>query len=209
MKRITIGRNPSCDIVIDNKMVSRNHALLNIYPSGKLEIVSMGTNGTKVKGHLISNGQRYPLRRGDDVTLAGCELLDWSLVPDPLKIWKIIGVSVAGAAILALIIWGIVALSGHKTVAIAEPEDEDTELVDPPRQVPVQDEDKDKKESDKKENDKAEEKKDDTKSNTDSASDKAAFLKLFEKKENNKEATGGKKTDTKKSDTPSNNDDMR
>lgn len=110
MKRLTIGRNTTCDIVLDNKMVSRNHALLNIYPSGKLEIVSMGTNGTKVKGNLISNGQRYPLKRGDDVTFAGTAYLDWELVPDPMKKWRITGYILGGAALLALAVWGILML---------------------------------------------------------------------------------------------------
>lgn len=112
MKRITIGRNPGCDIVFDQRMVSRNHALINIYPTGKYEIVNMGTNGTKVNGTLISSGQRYPLKRGDSVIFAGEAPLDWRLVPDPMKPWRIAGFSVLGAALAGLLIWGIVALAG-------------------------------------------------------------------------------------------------
>lgn len=112
MKRITIGRNPGCDIVFDQRMVSRNHALINIYPTGKYEIVNMGTNGTKVNGTLISSGQRYPVKRGDSVIFAGEAPLDWRLVPDPMKPWRIAGFSVLGAALAGLLIWGIVALAG-------------------------------------------------------------------------------------------------
>ncbi len=131
MKRVTIGRNPSCDIVIDNQMVSRNHALLNIYPTGKLEIVSMGTNGTKVKGNLISNGQRYPLKRGDDVVFAGSSYLDWSLVPDPMRVWRILGWAIAGALVLALLVWGVIAIT-DKIGGSDDKESEKTEQINDP-----------------------------------------------------------------------------
>lgn len=104
MKRITIGRSPGCNIVIDQNMVSRSHALLNIYPGGRYEIVSMGTNGTKVNGILIANGQPYPLKRGDAVVFATQAQLDWSLVPNPSRPWKI-------AAIVSAIVLGVAALS--------------------------------------------------------------------------------------------------
>ncbi len=108
MKRITIGRNPNCDIVLDQNMVSRNHALLNIYPSGKYEIVNMGTNGTKVNGTLISNGQPYPVKRGDAVIFAGQCHLDWKQVPNPAKPWRLAIIISAAVIALGLLAWGTI-----------------------------------------------------------------------------------------------------
>lgn len=107
MKRITIGRNPSCDIMFDQNMVSRNHALLNVYPSGKYEIVNMGSNGTTVNGVKISTGQPYPVKRGDTIVFAGQCALDWKEVPNPAGPWKIFGIVVGGAVVVGLLIWGI------------------------------------------------------------------------------------------------------
>ena len=52
MKVLSIGRNPDCNIVCNDNMVSRRHALLKIYPNGKYEIISQGPNGTTVNGNL-------------------------------------------------------------------------------------------------------------------------------------------------------------
>ena len=106
MKRITIGRSENCTICYDANVVSRNHALINIYPSGKYEIVNMGTNGTRVNGNRIANGQRYPLKRGDTVIFADQCHLDWDLVPDPMKPWRITGYVLAGAVVLGLLGFG-------------------------------------------------------------------------------------------------------
>lgn len=109
MKRITIGRNPNSDIYYDMNMVSRSHALLNVYPSGKCEIINMGPNGTTVNGiHIVSN-RPYPLKRGDAVVFAGQCALDWSQVPNPTKKWRIIAIAGGSAVVLsilaAVIVW--------------------------------------------------------------------------------------------------------
>lgn len=101
MKRITIGRNPNCDIVLEDNMISRNHALLNIYPSGKYEIINMGTNGTKVNSTPISNGQPFPVKRGDSIVFAGQSALDWNLVPNPGKPLRIVLFVIAGIILLS------------------------------------------------------------------------------------------------------------
>lgn len=106
MKRITIGRSENCTICYDANVISRNHALINIYPSGKYEIVNMGTNGTRVNGNRIANGQRYPLKRGDTVIFADQCHLDWDLVPDPMKPWRITGYVLAGAIVVGLLGFG-------------------------------------------------------------------------------------------------------
>lgn len=113
MKRITIGRNPGCDIVFDQNMISRNHALLNVYPSGKYEIINMGTNGTKVNGTLISNGQPYPVKRGDSVVFAGQCHLDWKQVPNPRKPLVVTCIIVGIVLALALVGGGIYLAVNH------------------------------------------------------------------------------------------------
>lgn len=102
MTVITIGRNPDSNIVINDNMVSRNHAILKISPTGKCEIVSMGPNGTTVNGNPISPNQPYPLKRGDMVVFAGHARLDWSKVPNPLKP-LMIGAIVFGVIAIAIV----------------------------------------------------------------------------------------------------------
>ena len=50
MKILTIGRDESCNIVLSDSTVSRRHAILKIHATGKMEIISMGQNGTFVIG---------------------------------------------------------------------------------------------------------------------------------------------------------------
>lgn len=50
MKILTIGRDESCNIVLSDSTVSRRHAILKIHATGKMEIISMGQNGTFVNG---------------------------------------------------------------------------------------------------------------------------------------------------------------
>ena len=51
MNVYSIGRDPACNIVINDNtdVVSRRHAILNVYPSGKMTIVDQSHNGTYVK----------------------------------------------------------------------------------------------------------------------------------------------------------------
>ncbi len=101
MKVLSIGRNPDCNIVFSDNMVSRRHALLKVYPNGKYEIVSQGPNGTTVNGNLIVPNQPYPLKRGDMVIFASHSKLDWRKVPDPLKPYKI-GATAFGAVAIVI-----------------------------------------------------------------------------------------------------------
>jgi pSer/pThr/pTyr-binding forkhead associated (FHA) protein len=41
MRTLSIGRGEGCDIFIDDYRISRRHALLKIYPFGKMEIVDL------------------------------------------------------------------------------------------------------------------------------------------------------------------------
>lgn len=100
MKVLSIGRNPDCNIVCNDNMVSRRHALLKIYPNGKYEIISQGPNGTTVNGNLIVPNQPYPVKRGDMVIFASHSKLDWRKVPDPLKPYKIGAIAFGAVAIV-------------------------------------------------------------------------------------------------------------
>lgn len=102
MKIYTIGRGETNSIHIDNEYVSRQHALLKVYPSGKMEIVDKSTNGTAINGRKLKPNIPYRVRRKDVVTFAGQSHLEWKNVPDPLKNYKIAVLCVLIVAILAI-----------------------------------------------------------------------------------------------------------
>ena len=83
MKALLIGRGDECDIVLsDNSdLISRQHATLNLYPSGKITIVDQGRNGTYVNGIKITSNTPFPVTRNDVISFAHVRQLDWSLVP--------------------------------------------------------------------------------------------------------------------------------
>lgn len=92
MKTITIGRGDGANIIIDNEMISRRHAILKISTFGKMEIVDMGRNGTFVNGIKLRPNVPFPVTRKDVVRFADQNSpfkLDWSQVPDNSKIYKI------------------------------------------------------------------------------------------------------------------------
>lgn len=131
MKVLSIGRNPDCNIVYDDMMVSRRHALIKIYPTGKYEIVSTGTNGTKVNGNLIATNAPYPLKRGDSVTFANVARLDWNIIPNPMRPYYL-----ACLGLLALVIVLIIGLGVSKLVK-AYSDGPDKELVVDPDDISV------------------------------------------------------------------------
>jgi pSer/pThr/pTyr-binding forkhead associated (FHA) protein len=62
MKKITIGRNPANDIIINNLNVSSNHALIIIEDSGEIILRDLNsTNGTFVNGKKIKETRISPL----------------------------------------------------------------------------------------------------------------------------------------------------
>lgn len=70
--RMVAGRDPSCDIVLGEAGISREHAIFQ--DDGETLSVSdvASTNGTLVNGTQIT--QPTPLQSGDVVTMGGCEL---------------------------------------------------------------------------------------------------------------------------------------
>lgn len=65
----SIGRNNSCDLVIDKPSVSRNHAHLH-YRSGQWYLCDDGSlNGTYINNAPLPRGMQYPLNNGDRISL--------------------------------------------------------------------------------------------------------------------------------------------
>jgi len=78
MKLITIGRDNSCDIVLNDSRVSRVHA--NIFQNGDgYTYRDTSTNGTKINGVTIHRSEMY-IRFGDSVLFAGSVPLPWNRV---------------------------------------------------------------------------------------------------------------------------------
>jgi pSer/pThr/pTyr-binding forkhead associated (FHA) protein len=75
----TIGRAVSCDIVLTERSVSRQHAII-YYVAGKFFIEDVGsTNGTILNGDLIK--RRCQLQPGDEIQV-GVTKLVFVLIPD-------------------------------------------------------------------------------------------------------------------------------
>ena len=100
MKAITIGRDPGCDITIDDKMISRRHAILKIYMTGKMELVDMSSNGTFVNGVKLAGNVPFPVKRKDKVSFAHVKQLNWKLVPNPLAWIKWTLISLCSIAVI-------------------------------------------------------------------------------------------------------------
>ena len=106
MKTITIGRGDGANIIIDDEMISRRHAILKISTFGKMEIVDMGKNGTFVNGIKLRPNVPFPVTKKDVVNFADVSQLDWSLVPDNTKFVKYVFFAIiALVAILLLILF--------------------------------------------------------------------------------------------------------
>jgi adenylate cyclase len=72
-KIVTIGRDPGCDIVLDDLQVSRNHALLRRLGNGDYYLVDEGSsNGSYINGKLITAPTL--LRDGDCLEIGETEI---------------------------------------------------------------------------------------------------------------------------------------
>jgi pSer/pThr/pTyr-binding forkhead associated (FHA) protein len=68
--RVTIGRSAQNDIILYNKMVSKEHAYLDIPETGgTCGLLDVGSkNGTLLNGNEITPNQTYPLSDGDEIS---------------------------------------------------------------------------------------------------------------------------------------------
>ncbi len=63
---ITIGRDPNCDIVIEDRQVSRKHAQIFINPDKKNYIADLNSkNGTLLNGEFVAD--KTSLKDGDEI----------------------------------------------------------------------------------------------------------------------------------------------
>lgn len=67
--KITIGRSSDNDVIIDNKLASRHHAIIQrIKDSFYLKDIG-STNGTHLNGQLISVDTYVKLHKGDRISI--------------------------------------------------------------------------------------------------------------------------------------------
>ena len=82
MKTLSIGRDASNNIVLNDKMVSRNHAQLIINEDGRVLIKDLGsTNGTFVNGNKIKESYLNP----GDIVKCSSLFFDWKLYVNPVE----------------------------------------------------------------------------------------------------------------------------
>ena len=112
MKVITIGRDPSCNIVINDPKISRRHAIVRVSDFGKIEVVDLSTNGTSVNGNPLRKNVPYPVTRNNQVTFAGVSKLNWDDIPNPFKLYKWIAIGLFGLIALAIAVTAIVKAVG-------------------------------------------------------------------------------------------------
>lgn len=73
--KITIGRNSDCDIVVDNKLVSRQHAVIQKIRDAYFLRDDGSTNGTFLNGRRIPNDKYVKLNAGDKITVGSANLV--------------------------------------------------------------------------------------------------------------------------------------
>lgn len=67
----TIGRNPSCDLVLDNRSVSNCHLTITYNETDKLcYVMDQSTNGTFLNSEKLRKNQRHVLKQGDTLQIA-------------------------------------------------------------------------------------------------------------------------------------------
>lgn len=109
-KVFTIGRDPSCDIVIFDAtdVVSRVHASLKVKRNGKYVLIDQSRNGTYVNGIKMSSNEEIPVTRKDVISFAHVKDLDWNQVPrekDSKMIWILIAITVIVVACIGYFIF--------------------------------------------------------------------------------------------------------
>lgn len=110
MKKLTIGRNNACDIIIPDTsdLVSRKQAVLTCSFWGKMVLYDTSNNGTYVNGQKLENGKGVRVTRKDKVNFARIADLDWNEVKDPYRKTKLLS-AIGGATVvilaLLLVLW--------------------------------------------------------------------------------------------------------
>lgn len=139
MKKLTIGRHNSCDIIIPDTtdIVSRKQAVLEISFWGKMKIHDTSNNGTFVNGERLSNGSSRVITRADKVNFGRVADLDWSKVPDPYrkqKVWSVAAIVCLFIAFGILAWWLTRPVEEDRSIGV-----EDIEVVVPSSKDSVED----------------------------------------------------------------------
>lgn len=135
MKVITIGRDPECNIVLDDNLISRRHAVLRLHGTGKIEIIDYSSNGTFINGTRIVSNTPLKIHRKDAVSFAHAKTLDWSQIPDPSRKPRMIILIVFIASVLVTIAGIVVShLSANKSDSGASQDIEVYENTEQPAQ---------------------------------------------------------------------------
>lgn len=72
---ITIGRDTTNDIVVDSKLASRNHAVIQKIRDAYFIEDLDSTNGTFVNGNRIPNKKYVKLGKGDEIKIGNSTLV--------------------------------------------------------------------------------------------------------------------------------------
>ena len=73
--KITIGRESDNDVIVDNKLASRHHALIQKIKNEYFIKDQESTNGTFVNGIRIPAGKYVKLNPGDKITIGNMNLV--------------------------------------------------------------------------------------------------------------------------------------
>ncbi|MBR5866507.1 MAG: FHA domain-containing protein [Spirochaetaceae bacterium] len=75
--KITIGRSADNNIVIDNKLASRHHALIQKIKNAYFLKDENSTNGTFLNGRRLPADKYVRLNPGDKITIGNSNLILW------------------------------------------------------------------------------------------------------------------------------------
>lgn len=73
--KMSIGRNPDCTIVVDDKLASRLHAEIQKIKDDFFLKDNNSTNGTLLNGHRVPDGKFVKLNPGDKITIGAATLV--------------------------------------------------------------------------------------------------------------------------------------
>lgn len=73
--KLSIGRSPDNNIVIDNKLASRHHAIIQKIKEAYFLKDDNSTNGTRINDVLIPKDKYVKLNRGDRITIGNSVLV--------------------------------------------------------------------------------------------------------------------------------------
>ncbi len=69
--KVIVGRDDSCDVLIEDSEASRNHCRIELTPAGFVLSDLGSSNGTMVNGRPVTE---HPMRDGDEVAIGVCRI---------------------------------------------------------------------------------------------------------------------------------------